>query len=146
MRRAAGIVGLAGLIVVLITWVPGVVPRAAPRSRSVTMEVSSTAFRPAMLTLEPGDTVTIELVATDVVHGLLIEGYGLSVTAEPGRPGELRFVADRVGSFRLRCSVTCGPLHPFVVGRLSVGPNWLLWRGLALAVAAALLGLWLVRR
>lgn len=130
----------------LVLWGPALVRPAAPSRRAFRVEASATAFRPAILALQPGDSVAIELVATDVVHGLFIEGYGLSVTAEPGRPGWLTFVADRRGSFRLRCSVTCGPLHPFVVGRLDVGPNWLLWRGVTLALVVTLLGLWVVRR
>ena len=146
MRRAAGFVGLIGLAAVLVIWGPGLVRPGPPGRRAFTIEASSTAFRPAVLALQPGDSVAIELVATDVVHGLFIEGYDLSVTAEPGRPGRLAFVADRPGSFRLRCSVTCGPLHPFVVGRLEVGPNWLLWRGVTLALLGTLIVPWVVRR
>jgi heme/copper-type cytochrome/quinol oxidase subunit 2 len=93
-----------------------------------------------------GERVTIELVAMDVVHGLFVDGYEVSTTAEPGRPGRLTFVAHRTGAFRLRCSVTCGSLHPFVAGVLKVGPQTLLWRAAALAVIAALGGLWLARR
>ncbi|HLB36495.1 MAG TPA: hypothetical protein VJL31_07985 [Gemmatimonadales bacterium] len=150
MRRGARVIGLGGLAALLVLWGPallrsGTEPARAGR-RAFRVEASATAFRPAVLELQPGDSVAIELVATDVVHGLLIEGYGLSVTAEPGRPGRLAFVADRPGSFRLRCSVTCGPLHPFVVGRLDVGPIWLLWRGVTLALVVAFLGLWVVRR
>lgn len=146
MRRTAGVAAVVGAVAALMIWGPGLVRWSAPSRRMVTVEASSTAFRPAVVRLEPGDSATIELVATDVVHGLFIEGYDLAVTAEPGRPGRLTLVADRRGLFRLRCSVTCGPLHPFVVGRLDVGPNWLLWRGLALALAAVLAGAWLVRR
>jgi len=61
---------------------------------------------------ESGDHVTIDLVSTDVVHGLYLDGYDLNVTADPGQTATLSFVADRSGSFRFRCSVTCGALHP----------------------------------
>jgi DNA-binding transcriptional LysR family regulator len=81
----------------------------------------------------PGDKVTIELVSTDVVHGLYVDGYDISVTADPGQPASLTFTADRPGTFRLRCSVTCGALHPFMVGKLQVGSNLLFWRGIGLA-------------
>ena len=37
----------------------------------------------------------------------------------------------------MSCSVSCGPLHPFMIGELIVGPNVPLWR----AVGAALVGL-----
>lgn len=146
VRRGAGIIGLAALGGALLIWGPALVRSGPPGVRTFRVEASASAFRPAVLAVRPGDSVAIELVATDVVHGLFVEGYDLSVTADPGRPGRLAFVADRPGSFRLRCSVTCGPLHPFVVGRLDVGPNWLLWRGVALAAMVALIGLWVVRR
>jgi hypothetical protein len=34
--------------------------------------------------------------------------------------------------------VTCGALHPFMIGKLQVGPNTWLWRAIALTVLAAL--------
>jgi heme/copper-type cytochrome/quinol oxidase subunit 2 len=110
--------GVAGLAAWLIP-----MPRPAPTGgeRHFTVEASADAFRPARIRVARGDRVTIDLVATDVVHGLHVDGYGVAVTAEPGRPGRLSFVADREGTFRLRCSVTCGPLHPFIVGTLTVG-------------------------
>jgi heme/copper-type cytochrome/quinol oxidase subunit 2 len=76
-----------------------------------------------------------------VAHGLYLDGYDISVEADPGQTGTLTFVADRRGSFRFRCSVTCGAMHPFMIGKLAVGPNTLLYRasGLALLAAAALL-------
>ena len=107
-----------------------------PSDRTLRIEASSFSYSPGTVKVNTGDRVTIELVATDVVHGLYIDGYDLSVTADPGQTARLSFVADRPGSFRFRCSVTCGPLHPFMVGKFRVGPNWLLWRAVGLAVLA----------
>jgi hypothetical protein len=89
-----------------------------------------------------GILFAMELVSTDVVHGLHLEGYDLQVSAEPGQTATLSFTAGRTGTFRFRCSVTCGPLHPFMIGKLKVGNNNLFWRGLAIAALAALVGLW----
>ncbi len=99
------------------------------------------AYAPSVIELERGDTVDLELVATDVVHGLYLEGYDVSVSADPGQTAQLSFIADRAGSFRFYCSVSCGPLHPFMSGRLRVGGNGLFWRslGLVLVAGAALL-------
>ena len=80
--------------------------------------------------------MTIELAATDVVHGIYIDGYGLSLEADPGKTERMIFTADRPGSFRFRCSVTCGSLHPFMIGKLQVGENSLLWRRRPGAVGA----------
>lgn len=113
--------------------------------RSFRIEAGDFAYSPAVLHVNPGDKVTIELASTDVVHGLYVDGYGLDLTADPGQPATLTFTANRPGTFRLRCSVTCGALHPFMTGKLQVGPNLLLWRGLGLAFLA-LIGILSSRR
>ncbi len=107
---------------------------AVPTSQTIRIEASSFALSPAVIEVNPGDEVTIELAAMDVTHGLYLDGYDLEMMAEPGQPQTLTFVADKPGTFRFRCSVTCGPLHPFMIGKLNVGPNMLLWRGIALSL------------
>lgn len=118
---------------------------AAPTARFFRIQARSFEYSPAVIAVNPGDTVTLELASEDYSHGLYLDGYNLEVTAEPGSSARLTFVADRSGSFRFRCSVTCGPLHPFMIGKLVVGQNWRLWRANALALVAGIGGLWLVR-
>ncbi len=103
-------------------------------SRTFRIEARQFAYSPAELRVNPGDTVTIQLVSTDVVHGLYVDGYGTSVQADPGQTATLTFVADRPGSFRFRCNVTCGAMHPFMVGRLIVGSDAVLLRGAGLTL------------
>ena len=113
--------------------------RAVPATqRTLRVDASQFAYAPAVLKVNPGDTVTLELVSTDVVHGLYLDGYGVSVTADPGQTARLTFIADKSGSFRFRCNVTCGAMHPFMIGKLQVGPNTRLWRAIALTILAAL--------
>lgn len=139
---------LAGLAA-LILWLPLPAPaaRAAPPvERTFRVEASQWAYAPAVLAVNPGDIVTIELAATDVVHGLALAGYGLEMTSDPGQTSRLTFTADHAGTYRFQCTVTCGNLHPFMNGRLQVGEDTLLWRGGALAVLALLGAFWTVRR
>jgi heme/copper-type cytochrome/quinol oxidase subunit 2 len=105
----------------------------SPEKRTFRLEASQYAYSPGEITVNMGDTVSIDLVSTDVVHGLYVDGYGLSITADPGQTARLTFVADKAGSFRLRCNVTCGAMHPFMVGKLNVGVNTWLYRSIALA-------------
>ncbi len=133
--------GLLGLLVPLLWTKAG----AEPEDRVIRIEASSFAFDPGVVSVNPGDRVTIELVSTDVVHGLHLDGYDLQVTSDPGQTGILTFTADRPGSFRFRCSVTCGGMHPFMIGKLQVGSNVMLWRGVGLAVLAAVALICLVR-
>jgi heme/copper-type cytochrome/quinol oxidase subunit 2 len=122
----------------LIAFTPLPVRASAPAQRTFRVEASQFAYSPAVIQVNPGDTVTIELVSTDVVHGLYVDGYGLSVTADPGQTARLTFIADKAGSFRLRCNEPCGALHPFMIGKLQVGSNNSLQRAIGLSFLAAL--------
>ena len=134
---------LAGLAV---GFAPLPVPVIAPQRRTLQIEARQFAYSPAELTVNPGDTVTIQLVSTDVVHGLYIDGYDLSVEADPGQTATMTFTADKPGSFRFRCSITCGAMHPFMIGKLTVGRNDWLFRSAGFAVIAVLGVLTLVKR
>lgn len=127
--------GLLGLTILLF---PNPTRIAQPEVRQYQIRATSFNYSPGVIRAEPGDHVTIELVSTDVVHGLYIDGYDLSIQADPGQPQTLRFTADKAGSFRIRCSVSCGPLHPFMIAKLQVGTNATLWRGAALLILGSL--------
>jgi len=141
-HRLLPYVPLATLAVVGVALVglPSAVVRSEGVARSVRVEASSFAFTPATIEVDPGDRVTIELASADVVHGLHIEGYDVNLTADPGQPTSATFTADRPGTYRIRCSVPCGPLHPFMSGRLRVGPPSTFWRAIALAFIAVAVG------
>ncbi len=109
---------------------------AQPAARTVRVEASQFSYSPSEITVNPGDTVTIELVSRDVVHGLYIDGYGISTTADPGQTSTMTFVANQAGSFRIRCNVTCGAMHPFMTGKLKVGQDDRLYRSFGLAAIA----------
>ena len=138
--------GVLALLTLFILFLPITGNAAEPVERTFQIEASQFAYSPAILSVNPGDQVTIELLATDVVHGLSIDGYKLETTSDPGQTARLTFVADRQGSFRFRCTVTCGNLHPFMIGKLQVGQNELLWRGALLAGLALIAGVWGARK
>lgn len=135
----------SGLILaVLILAAPLPLPTPQPTERYFYIEASSFSYSPEMIRVEPGDRVTIELMATDVIHGIYIDGYNLEASADPGQIARLSFVADRPGLFRFRCAVPCGAMHPFMIGKMQVGPNLLLVRAVLMMVLSAfLLVLWL---
>lgn len=121
---------MAGLVVALA---PLPVRPITPQERTIRVEARQFAYSPSELKVNPGDTVTIELVSTDVVHGLYIDSYGVSVEADPGQTATITFVADQPGSFRFRCNVTCGAMHPFMIGKFTVGANHWFYRSIGLA-------------
>ena len=131
--RSRAILLLLLLTGLVVAFAPLPAHISTPIDRSFRVEASQFAYQPGEINVNPGDRVTIELVSTDVVHGLYVDGYGLSVKADPGQTATLTFVADKAGAFRLRCNVTCGAMHPFMIGKLNVGANTWLYRSIALA-------------
>ena len=134
------------LLALAITIMPIPIGSGVPVSHELFIAASQYEFSPGVISVNHGDQVTIELASTDVVHGLYLDGYDLEFTADPGQSARLSFIADKSGTFRFRCSVTCGPLHPFMIGKLKVGNNTLLWRGMALSILAVVVALWKVRQ
>jgi heme/copper-type cytochrome/quinol oxidase subunit 2 len=130
------LVALFGLAFVL----PWPTPVMAASERIFRVKARDFAFTPATIEVNPGDRVTIELESGDYVHGLYIEGYEVNLTADPGQPARVTFIADRPGTFRIWCSVPCGSLHPFMGGRLRVGPPVAFWRALLLSALAVIVG------
>ena len=124
------------LMLGVVAFVPLPAVRSLPQERTFRVEASQYAYSPGELRVNPGDRVNIELASVDVVHGLYVDGYDISVIADPGQTEHLTFIADRSGSFRLRCNVTCGAMHPFMIGKLTVGENTSLWRSIGLAIIA----------
>jgi heme/copper-type cytochrome/quinol oxidase subunit 2 len=121
---------VAGLIV---AFAPLPVQSIAPQERTFRIDATQYAYSPSEIHVNAGDTVTFELVSTDVVHGLYVDSYGVSAEADPGQTVALTFIASKPGSFRFRCNVTCGAMHPFMIGKLTVSTNLWLYRAFGLA-------------
>jgi heme/copper-type cytochrome/quinol oxidase subunit 2 len=105
-------------------------------TRIFRIEAGQFSYTPSELHVNAGDTVTIQLTSTDVVHGLYVDGYDVSVEADPGQTATLTFIANKTGSFRFRCNVTCGAMHPFMIGKLTVGADDWLLRSTGIALLA----------
>jgi heme/copper-type cytochrome/quinol oxidase subunit 2 len=129
--------GLA-FLALLVLVIPLPLPAPTPTARTIRIEASQYAFTPGEIRVNPGDRVTIELVSTDVMHGLSLDGYNLNLTAEPGQPARGTFIAERGGVFRFRCAVPCGNMHPFMIGKLQIGPDLLLYRAIGAGFLAML--------
>jgi len=137
---------LLSALVAALGFIPITSGAASRTGRHVHVRARSYEYTPSTIDVQRGDLVTIELESTDALHGLRIDGYDLELRSSPGQPALLTFLADRPGVFRVRCSVTCGPLHPFMIGRLRVAPEADLWRAGVLAVVATILGVGLGAR
>jgi heme/copper-type cytochrome/quinol oxidase subunit 2 len=139
-RKNLPVVAAAGLTVVLAALallLPLPAAASTPAEHHVQLDARMFAFEPSRVRVGLGDRVTLALVSEDVVHGVYVDGYDVDIKAEPGKPAQTSFVADRLGKFRFRCSVTCGAMHPFMIGELVVGPNLPFWRAAAALMIVA---------
>ncbi len=134
--RQLGIAALTLLVAAAAMFAPIPLPAAAAQARTIDVDARQFAFEPAQLLVQRGDTVTIHFQSLDAAHGLFIDGYGVDLHAEPGKSAELTFVADQPGKFKIRCSIPCGVLHPFMTGELQVDPDSPLLRAIVAMLIA----------
>ena len=120
-------------------------PASGQVDKEFTIWASQFDYTPAVITVQQGDYVRVNLKSADVAHGWYIDGYDIDIKVSGGETASVEFVADKAGTFKIRCSITCGPFHPFVAGKFVVrqSPNILPWLTIAgvAAVAAVSIGI-----
>lgn len=110
--------------------------RAETGYKEYNVRVEQFSYTPEVIRVERGDLVRLNLDSVDVEHGFYIDSYDVDVVVPEEGTKTIEFVAEQAGAFRIRCSSTCGPFHPFMVGKLVVGPNYRFWWAVAAMVLA----------
>ncbi len=59
-------------------------------------------------------TILVQVTATDVIHGFVVQSFGIRIDAVPGRLNETWFRADREGVYYGQCSKLCGEDHAYM--------------------------------
>ena len=136
LARHPRLIWLFVLALLLAVWLIPLPGTALATTREITLDATQYEYAPGRVRVNKGDRVVITLTASDVVHGFYLDGYGLERRVEPGVSEQITFVADKAGKFRYRCSVNCGPLHPFMIGELVVEANTPYWRAIGLVLVA----------
>jgi heme/copper-type cytochrome/quinol oxidase subunit 2 len=131
------LIWLSVLALMLAVWLIPLPGKAHATTHEITLDATQYEYAPGRVQVNQGDRVIITLTASDVVHGFYLDGYGLERRVEPGISQQITFTADKAGKFRYRCSVSCGPLHPFMIGELVVESNTPYWRAIGLILVAA---------
>lgn len=146
--RGPWIVGPAAALALALAaaWSPpSVAATATPQE--VKVATFQFGFSPSVIRANVGDEILIHLTSKDVTHGFYLDGYGIEAKVEAGQTKDLRFLATRPGTYRFRCAVTCGSLHPFMIGQLVVEPNVPFATAAAVIVGAGAAGyVWSARR
>lgn len=93
-----------------------------PRRVDVVIDAHMGHFTPRVIRVHRGDTVHVTMRAMDAAHGFKVQGMdNVDVTAYPGMPVEVIFVADWVGGREWFCTFNCGPQHGSMTGMVTVG-------------------------
>jgi heme/copper-type cytochrome/quinol oxidase subunit 2 len=138
------------IVIIVLTLLVGIplIPAQSeePGEKTIVINAEQFTYNPHTIEVNKGDRITIRLISTDVHHGLYIDGYEVSTDARPGQDGSLTFVANETGKFVMRCSVTCGPFHPYMISYLKVKPDYRLFGSIWLAVGIFIGSILLVSR
>jgi heme/copper-type cytochrome/quinol oxidase subunit 2 len=92
----------------------------APRRIDVVVEGHFGHFVPTVIRATYGDTIHVTLKAMDSAHGFMVEGRPFDITAYPGLPAQVSFVADWIGGREWFCTFDCGPQHGTMTGMIVV--------------------------
>ncbi len=158
MGRWVGAVLIVAAGILLPAFTSG--PAGAPQRRDFDIVAHKYAYDPPIITVNQGDEVHVRFSSKDVTHGFFLEGYDIDALAEAGKAGillrhpsqtdnfsnadEIVFKAGTRGKFRYRCSMTCGYMHPFMMGVMIVRPNTLFGVASGLTLSILLAGFVLV--
>jgi Cupredoxin-like domain len=75
-------------------------PSSAPRDRTFDVSIEDGEMRPAEISVNEGDRVTLR-VSTDKPIEFHMHGYDIEREVEPGQAAELHFEADITGRFEI---------------------------------------------
>lgn len=80
-----------------------------------------------------GQTVRLEVTASDVIHNWAMPAFGIKMDAIPGRLNETWFYVEQEGVYFGQCSELCGRDHSFMPIELHVVPQDVFDRWIAAA-------------
>lgn len=79
-----------------------------PRVKKIKMYARNWNWTPDEIRVKKGTRLSIEFVSEDANHGFELKAYKIKVNLPQDKRGQVEFVADKVGTFRWRCSRPCG--------------------------------------
>ena len=104
----------------------GALAPAAPAEPVKTFEIRASRFefQPDTIEVTQGDHVKVTLHSADTKHGFAIPELKVKTTIpKGGAPVVAEFVADKPGTFQIKCSEYCGPGHKTMTGTIVVAPK-----------------------
>jgi|ERR1022692_4088788 cytochrome c oxidase subunit II len=70
-------------------------------------------FTPSSVTVPLGEATTFHLTSSGGVHGIKSDDLGIpQTTISPGKFVDVTFTPKKAGTYKISCSIYCGPGHP----------------------------------
>ncbi len=88
--------------------------------KKVKMYARNWKWTPDEIRVKQGTRVIIDFHSEDASHGFELKAYKIKVNLPQDKRGQVEFVADKVGTFRWRCSRPCGNGCAKMLGQLVV--------------------------
>jgi cytochrome c oxidase subunit 2 len=116
---AVPLVALAALVLAVLA------PAASTESvKTFDITASRFEFQPDTIEVTEGDHVKVTLHSADTTHGFAIPELKVKAKIpKGGAPVTAEFVADKPGTFLIKCSEYCGPGHKQMTGTIVVSPK-----------------------
>ena len=93
--------------------------------REFKISASQWYFEPAVIKVNPGDTVKFIITSGDIMHGFAINELGVNLALSPGvemAQGGVVIPPDIAeGTYTMYCSIFCGIGHPYMNGTIIIG-------------------------
>ncbi|RME54957.1 hypothetical protein D6777_02100 [Candidatus Woesearchaeota archaeon] len=86
----------------------------------VDMEVKQWEFLPAVVEVNEGDKVRLEIRSKDVIHGISIPFLGVNEKIEPGTVVKIDFIAEPPGVHEFKSSVYSGVGYKNMKGKIII--------------------------
>ncbi len=98
---------------------PGV-RELGPKRYEVVMIARAWQFTPSEIRVPAGSEVTLISTATDVIHGIHVEGTRINMMLIPGQVARNTYTFEEPGEHLLVCHEYCGAGHHLMSGKVIV--------------------------
>jgi len=89
---------------------------------TVSMRAELYVFRPTVVRVPAGRSVTFRITSPDVIHGFQVVGTNINLTVAPGYVSEATTRFDTPGEYLVVCNEYCGLAHHLMQGKIVVEP------------------------
>ncbi len=99
------------LALIVALTVVGPYPVRADSPRVMEITAKRFEFSPNRITLKKGETVTLRLTSSDVVHGFFLRPLKIDEAITPGKTTEVTVTPETPGTYTTICDHFCGVNH-----------------------------------